>query len=256
MDVEELDLPPSAMADRISQPKFNTVRRGYDPGQVLEYLTRVADHVQVLEGRVGELESELKVAHEQGDKPLENQTSGNETRERIDPIEAASARVTELIKAFDRDVGGLHREAEAEAARIVDEARSEAERIGLSAQGSREETQAEAAAIVDEARGEADGIRLEASNQAEEVRAASEQVMRDARAAAAQVMQDARNETERDLAGLKSDREGVLNELKLIRDGLLATIRRLAAIDGSGSGLDPVAISESDGEVVSVPPHV
>jgi DivIVA domain-containing protein len=239
MDVVELDPSMSAVADRIREPRFKTVKRGYDPSQVLEYLTRVADRVQALEGRVRELESELDGALQQRGEAPETQT-----HEHVDPIDVVSAQVAELMKSFDRDVGRLHQDAEVEAERIVDEARIEAERIEVSARGLREQTQTEAAGVLDEAKSEADRIRLDAHNQAEEVRTA-----------AARMMQDARDEAERDLSGLKADREGVLTELQVMQDGLVATVSQLAAIVRSGSGPGP-GTQESNDEAGSVPPHV
>ena len=139
MDIEELYLSPSPMPDRIREPRFSTVKRGYDPGQVLEYLTRVADRIQALESRVRELESELQVAHQQPDGAHENQAP-----EGVDPFEVAAARVADLMKTFDREVGNLHLEAEAEASRIVGEARNEADKTRLDAQDHAEEMRVDA----------------------------------------------------------------------------------------------------------------
>ena len=42
-------LSPSASSGRMPPPTFRTVFRGYDPDEVLKYLSRVADHVESLE---------------------------------------------------------------------------------------------------------------------------------------------------------------------------------------------------------------
>ena len=42
MSATELDLPVLASADQIRRREFVTIRRGYDPDQVREFLQRVA----------------------------------------------------------------------------------------------------------------------------------------------------------------------------------------------------------------------
>ncbi|HEY3022499.1 MAG TPA: DivIVA domain-containing protein, partial [Actinomycetota bacterium] len=66
MGTWETDLSPSPSAGRIRRPTFATVFRGYDPNQVVEYLSGVADHVEALESNVQRLESELREARRQG----------------------------------------------------------------------------------------------------------------------------------------------------------------------------------------------
>src|SRR3954471_21750697 len=47
--MSDLDLPLLPSADQIRRRKFATVRRGYDPDQVDDYLTQVAEQVEALE---------------------------------------------------------------------------------------------------------------------------------------------------------------------------------------------------------------
>src|SRR5436853_5666230 len=47
--MSDLDLPLLPSADQIRRRKFATVRRGYDPDQVDDYLKQVAEQVEALE---------------------------------------------------------------------------------------------------------------------------------------------------------------------------------------------------------------
>lgn len=150
MGTWEPDLSSSATVGRIRQPTFGTVFRGYDPNQVLEYLSGVADHVEALESNVRKLESQLKEAHRRNgvlsDQGLPSQ----------DPYDTISARVADLVRTFDQDVERLRAEAEAEVDRLLAEARTEAERLRLDGQDKVAEMRAEAERTLRDARIEAD----------------------------------------------------------------------------------------------------
>jgi len=217
MDTEKPDLTPSAGVARVRKPTFATVWRGYDPNQVLEYLGRVADHVQDLENQVRKLDSELREARRQ-DMALQDLGPASQ-----DPYEIVSARVADLLRTFDQDVQRLRGEAEAEAAHIVAEANAEAERIDQAVEDLRRQTEAERNRILAEARAEADSIRLDAQSKAEEVRALAERALRDAREAA-----------DRAVSTLASRRDALLRELQAMRDRMFDTARDLeAAIEGA-----------------------
>ena len=47
--MSDLDLPLLPSAEQIRRRKFATVKRGYDPDQVHEYLNQVAIQVETLE---------------------------------------------------------------------------------------------------------------------------------------------------------------------------------------------------------------
>lgn len=175
MGTWEPDLSPSAGAGRIRQPTFGTVFRGYDPNQVLEYLSGVADHVEALESKIQKLESELGEAHRQGTAFQDQAISGQ------DPYETISARVADLVRTFDRDVERLRAEADTEVDRLLAEARIEAERIRLDAQEKGAETRAEAERTLREARIEADkalsGLASRRDNLLQELRAMRDQML-------------------------------------------------------------------------------
>jgi len=148
MGTWEPDLSSSATVGRIRQPTFGTVFRGYDPNQVLEYLSGVADHVEALESQMGKLELDLREARRQATAA---QGPGSQ-----DPYDTISARVADLVRTFDQDVERLRAEAEAEVDRLLAEARTEAERLRLDAQDKVAETRAEAERTLRDARIEAD----------------------------------------------------------------------------------------------------
>jgi len=177
MGTEKPDETPSAGVARVRKPTFATVWRGYDPNQVLEYLGRVADHVQDLENQVRKLESEVREARRQG------AASGHGSAAE-DPYEAVSARVADVVRTFDHEVERLRQDAELEADRILAEARADAERLRLDAQGK-----------------------------AEEVRGIAERTLRDARREAEQVVSDLTARREALLAQLRGIRDRMLDNV-------------------------------------------
>lgn len=143
----ESELPSSASAGWLNLPTFSTVRRGYDPAQVMEYVTRLTDHLDALRNEVRRLQAES------GQRDV--------TREEQAPIaqdqyEGVGARVADLMRTFDQDVEKLRQDAEEEAGRIIAEARSEADRIKREAERVHEEAEAKADRVLAEARTEAD----------------------------------------------------------------------------------------------------
>ena len=134
MSKGDAELPLAVSGEQIRQREFATVRRGYDPAQVRSYLASVAVHLEGVErelidarARVVQLDAAPTAAHPEatssGDEPLEALPTAPET----DPYER-------LTKRF---VGTLAT-ADAEADRIVDDARDEAVRIKAEAQARAE----------------------------------------------------------------------------------------------------------------------
>lgn len=216
---------PSASAPRIRQPTFSTVFRGYDPNQVVEYLSRVGDHVEALESNVNRLESELREAR--------RQDTGDQDQVGKDPYEAVSARVAELVRKFDQDVDRRRAEAEAEVERLLEDARTQGERI------------------LADARTEAERIRLDAEDKAGETRSQAERTLR-----------ETRSQSDEALSALNVRRDALVNEIRAMRDRMLATAKDLeTTIEGSigdqvvilreaigGEGADAPSINSSDGQ--------
>jgi len=226
MGTWEPEASPAARAARIRQPTFATVFRGYDPKQVVDYLSGVADHVEALESNVSRLESELREArlHDIG---------AQDEVVAPDPYDAISARVADLVRMFDQDVARLRAEAEAEVERLVADARTQGERI------------------LADARTEAERIGLDAEDEAAETRAQAERTLR-----------EARSETDQALSALNARRDVLVNEIRAMRDRMLATAKDLeATIEGSiedqlvilreaagSEGADATSVNSSDGQ--------
>jgi cell division septum initiation protein DivIVA len=153
----ESDQTPLASPGSIRVPRFKTVRRGFDPDEVMDYLVWVGDHVEALESRVGQLQSE----------------SNN-------GAQGVGAHVADLVRTFDH-VERLRREAD----RIVAEAKAEAERIRVDTQFKAEAARADAQRTLRDAQREADKILSELATRREavfgEVRAIREDMLDAAR---------------------------------------------------------------------------
>jgi DivIVA domain-containing protein len=134
MEIVQPNLALSATADRIREPKFNTVRRGYDPNQVLEYLSRVADRVQALEDQASQLVSQLQGALKERDEALASPAPVPDTPDTPDNYESVSSRVSELMVGLDKDVERIRGQAQADAEHIIVEATGEAFRIQTQAE--------------------------------------------------------------------------------------------------------------------------
>ncbi len=190
MSAAETGLEMPVTTDRLQEPTFKTVKRGFDPDQVREYQARVVEKVQALETKTGKLGSDLQQAREERDAALSLQTAAPP------PIESASSQVRNLMIAFDEDVERLRGEAEADALRMRAEAEAESQRI------------------LSDARTEAQ--RLQGRTE----------VMR---AAAELSLQDAREESEKVMAELAKRREVMLAELRASYQHVLDTVTRLVS---------------------------
>jgi DivIVA domain-containing protein len=211
MGTWEPDLLPSATAGRNRQPTFATVFRGYDPNQVAEYLSGVADHVEALESNVHQLESELKEARHQG-------TAVRDTVGDQDPYDGISPRVADLVRTFDQDVERLRAEAEAEVQRLLADARTESERL------------------VADARTDAERTRLNAQDEADQARAEAERTFREARIASDQA-----------LSTLVARRDALVDELRAMRDRMLDTAKVLETTIEGSIGDQVVLLQEAPG---------
>ena len=132
----EPDIAPPPDGEGVDGPEsnFDTVRRGFAPDQVAGYLKRVATSVLSLESRLEEIRIELLETRRERDERARGARDLGRTRSDI----AASQHVTELVRGFDDQVGGLLRDAEVEAGRVLSDVRTEAGRIlATGAGGSR-----------------------------------------------------------------------------------------------------------------------
>ncbi len=228
MSTQESGSQPSATGGSLNLPSFGTVRRGYDPDQVLEYVSRLTEHLDALETEVRRLQGELS------QRDADEEELAATAR---DEYEGVGARVADLMRTFDQDVGKLRQDAEAEAERIVAEAKAEADRIQHEAEKSRGEAAAKAERVQAKARTEADKIRLDAQSTAEEVRLQ-----------ATEALAEAKRESDRVLSSLASRHAALMEELRVIRDRMVDTTRGIEATIETGSRDQVVVVGEAGDE--------
>jgi DivIVA domain-containing protein len=142
---------PTPSAEVIRRFEFATVRRGYDPDQVRDYLAMAAGRIEALEQELDAVQAALKTSEQRSAAP-----APAPAEEGDDPYEAFAKRFAGLLGTADREAQRLVEESKAESARILDESRMEADRIRVDAQDRAEEARAEGRAVLEEARAEAE----------------------------------------------------------------------------------------------------
>jgi len=144
----DIDLPFLPSAAQIRRREFASVRRGYDPDQVRDYLAQVAEQVDNLEGQLREarLDEGSTAGPPPGPPPSD------------DPYERLSKRLTALLATADQEAEGILAEARADAARMLNEARTEADRIRVDAQAHAEEVRQESNELLEKAKEESDRV--------------------------------------------------------------------------------------------------
>jgi DivIVA domain-containing protein len=174
----DLDLPLLPSAEQIRRREFATVRRGYDPDQVREYLQGVAGQVETLERELRGPRKETKAqgSATPGGPPAPPATTGQDMTPATpaattpaptmpspaapaqDPYEVIAKRFAGVLATADKEATAALAEAKAEADRILKEARSEADRIKLDAQGRAEQAKQQGTDSLAEAKREAERI--------------------------------------------------------------------------------------------------
>jgi DivIVA domain-containing protein len=149
----DLDMPLLPSAEQIRRREFATIRRGYDPDQVRDYLQQVAEQVETLEHEI----RDRKMAAEADAGPVaRSSVEAAPTDE--DAYEALAKRFSGLIETADKEASRILEEAKAEAEHLLDQARSEADRIQVDAQARAEEARYQGTEALGKAREEADRI--------------------------------------------------------------------------------------------------
>ena len=143
MSATNLDLPVLVSAEQIRRREFVTIRRGYDPDQVRDYLEQLAD-------QIGVMQSLLR------DTRMKAEAAARANEERIDPYEELARRVSGVIREADESADKIRSGAREDAERVTREARADADRIRTDAQARAEEAREAAEASVHEARSAAD----------------------------------------------------------------------------------------------------
>jgi DivIVA domain-containing protein len=160
---------PSLTPDLVGAQSFTTSFRGYDPGEVRSFLSRVATELRHLRERCENLESAWHSAEERAARPpvLDEDTLmaavGEET---ASILRAARAAATDLRTKANEEAQKVLESARAEAERLKDEARGALARETRAAEEAAERVvsaaRTEAAEAIDKARVDADQIRTKA----------------------------------------------------------------------------------------------
>jgi DivIVA domain-containing protein len=159
----DLDLPLLPSAEQIRRREFATIRRGYDPDQVRDYLHQVAAQVETLEREVRDAKlGRAKIDQVTGaaaEQATPTMTSSEEAaRGSDDAYDALAKRFSTLIATADKEAQKILGDAKAEATRLMDQARSEADRIRVDAQARAEEARQQGSEALVRAREEADRL--------------------------------------------------------------------------------------------------
>jgi DivIVA domain-containing protein len=232
--MSDLDLPLLPSAEQIRRRQFATVRRGYDPDQVHDYLNQVALQVESLEGELREQRlTPERPAAEQAAAPVIEAAPVVEPAAvpAIAPGEDVEAAYERISKRF----ASVVRAADEEAQKLIEQARSEASQL------------------LDDARAEADRIRVDAQATAEEARSeSSEELLR------------AKAEADRVLGGLEQRRESLLGQMHEMQSRLLAVAQNLEIPDdepaptvttGAHIAQDPQPIEGAASDQAERPDH-
>jgi DivIVA domain-containing protein len=173
MSSTEPDRPIVVSAEQVRRREFATIRRGYDPDQVRDYLEQVAVQVERMEQIAREARLEVEAAHHASLTP------------RADVYEEFASRMSDLLRAADEQADRVRSEAKEEADRILTEVRADADRIRLDALSKAEESRTEGERAVREARERADrseaGLASKRENLLEQLQSMQERLLSVAR---------------------------------------------------------------------------
>ena len=149
MSSTDLDLPLLPSSEQIRRREFATIRRGYDPDQVREYLAQVSAQIATLEQDLRDARRAVEIAPAIVPEPVQPE---------IDPYEQFAKRMAGLLATADREAQRLVEEASTESARMIVEARTEADRIRVDAQARAEEARQDGSEFLRRAQEEADRV--------------------------------------------------------------------------------------------------
>jgi DivIVA domain-containing protein len=207
--MSDLDLPLLPSAEQIRRRQFATVRRGYDPDQVHDYLNQVALQVEALEGEL----REQRLAPPAEEAPAKETQPAIEAQPVMPPPQPVIAPAADTDAAYERiskRLASVLKAADEEAQKLIADAREQA------------------STLIEEARAEADRIRVDAQASAEEARTQSHDELQRAKA-----------EADRVLGGLEQRRESLLSQMHEMQSRLLAVAQNLEIPeDGSSSATE------------------
>ena len=146
----ELDLPLLPSADQIRRREFATIRRGYDPDQVREYLNQISVQVEMLEQEL----REARLAASAQDRVVTVAEPAPDADG--DHYERFAGKVADVLRAADEHAERVVQDAREEAGRALTEARTETDRIRVDAQARAEEARQQGSEVLLNARAEAE----------------------------------------------------------------------------------------------------
>ena len=207
METSDLDLPLLPSAEQIRRREFATVRRGYDPDQVRDYLIQVAAQVDTLE----------KELRGDGDGTVIRPTGIDALAEiaEVDAEATVTATTDDPYQRIAKRFAVVFETADTEAEDVVARARTEAEQRLL------------------RPRSEADRIRVDAQARAEQARQEGQEALERAQREAGHVLGD-----------LDARRESLVTQLDSMRDKLLSVADDLT-LPPTEDGLVTASISTS-----------
>ncbi len=147
----ELDLPLLPSAEQIRRREFASVRRGYDPDQVRDFLFQIAEQVKLLEGELAEAKLQVEALPPQAAEP-----APAEPQE--DPYERIAQRFKELMASADQESERIVAEAGTKAEQMLEAARGEADSIKLDAQAHAEEARQQGSEFLAKAQEESERV--------------------------------------------------------------------------------------------------
>jgi DivIVA domain-containing protein len=150
MSSTDLGLPPLPTSDQVRRREFATIRRGYDPEQVRDYLQQIATQVETLELQLREAKLDADAQEQVVTLP--------ESGPADDPYERLAARVADVLRAADERAERILRDAREEASLALSQARTETGRMRADAQSRAEEARQQANEILKKARVEAERV--------------------------------------------------------------------------------------------------
>lgn len=179
--------------------EFRTVRRGFDPAQVEEHLTRITKlHTQAVDDaadktvQIAQLEAELDQLRGRVEE-LQDQLAAAPTPATLDYSELGP-RISQMLQLAEDEAAEIRATATAEADQLAEQTRQSAEQqradADLYAQETRSRAEAEATRIIESARTESDDLLDHADREASARRREAEALYEQQRAAAAAAAAD------------------------------------------------------------------
>ncbi len=258
-------------AEEVAHRRFSHAFRGFDPGEVRDYLDRVAEELRTAGKRERELQrqvadAEYRAAHPVVDEAVLTRSLGEETSR----VLASAHEVASELKS----------KAEENAARILREAHAEAQRIRASAEAVLSERTEEAEAAAEEIRRAGrdetetslQQARQEASSVLADAEARAGRMVGDAEAASARVVSELgrrRRVAIAQIEQLRAGRERLLEAYRVVRRTLEEVVDELQRAEPEArvaaeaaarqAGMDPARVEDIEADVMEMdeaPPSV